>query len=42
MTIHKSLNDAYVDSSDFSKLYVFDSISYVLQPFQFLHKLEER
>jgi hypothetical protein len=35
-------NDAYGDSSDFSKLYVFGSICYALQPSKLLHKLEKR
>jgi hypothetical protein len=39
---HKSPNNAFGDSSDFSKLYVFDSICYALQPSKLLHKLEER
>jgi hypothetical protein len=30
------------DSSDFSKLYVFGSICYALQPSKLPHKLEER
>ena len=37
---HKNPNDAYEDSSDFSKLYVFGSICYALQPSRLLHKLE--
>jgi hypothetical protein len=39
---HNSPNDAYGDSSDFSKLYVFGSICYGPQPSKLLHKLEER
>ena len=39
---HKNPNDAYEDSSDFSKLYVFGSICYALQSSKLLHKLEER
>jgi transposase InsO family protein len=39
---HKSPNDAYGDSSDFSKLYLFRSICYALQPSKLLHRLEER
>jgi hypothetical protein len=39
---HKSPNDAYGDSCDFSKLYVYGSICYALQPSKLLHKLEER
>ena len=39
---HKSPNDAYGDSSDFSKPYIFGSICYALQPSKLLHKLEER
>jgi hypothetical protein len=38
---HKSPNDAYGDSSDFSKLCVFGSISYALQSSKLLHKLEK-
>jgi len=39
---NKSPNDAYGDSYDFSKLHVFGTISYALQPSKILHKLEER
>jgi len=39
---HKSPNDAYGDLSDFSKLYVFGSICYDLQPSKLLHNLEAR
>ena len=39
---HKSPNDAYGDSSDFSKLYVFCSIRYALQPSKLLQMLEQR
>jgi len=39
---HKSPNDAYADSSDFSNLCVFGSISYAPQPSKLLYKLEER
>jgi len=39
---HKSPNDAYGVSSDFSKLYVFVSICYALQPSKLLNNLEER
>jgi len=39
---HKSPNDAYGDSSEFSKLYIFGSICYAFQPSKLLHQLEER
>jgi hypothetical protein len=39
---HKSLNDAYGESSDFSKLYVFGRIWYAPQPSKLLHELQER
>ena len=39
---HKRPNDAYGDSSDFSKLYVFGTICYALQSLKLLHNLEER
>jgi hypothetical protein len=39
---HKSPNEAYGDSPDFSKLCGFGSISYALQPSKLLYKLEER
>jgi len=39
---HKSPNDVYGDSCNFSKLYVFGSICYALQPSKLLHKLEEK
>jgi hypothetical protein len=39
---HKKPNDDYGYSSDFSKLYVFGSICYALQPSKFLHELKER
>jgi len=38
----KSPNDAFGNSSNFSKLYVFGSICYALQSSKLLHKLEER
>jgi len=39
---HKSPNDAYGDSSDFSKPYVFGSICFALEPSQLLYKLKKR
>jgi hypothetical protein len=39
---HKIPNDAYGESSDVAKLYVFGSICYALQPSKLLQKLEER
>jgi len=42
LNYHKSPNDAYGDSSDFSNLYVFGTIYDALQPSKLLHKLEER
>jgi hypothetical protein len=39
---HKSPNDVHGHSPDLSKLDVFGSICFALQPPQFLHKLQEK